>query len=246
MEFLAEHRFARPEHVSALLGVSADAVAARLRALAQAGYVTRAPVLDGQPPCVLITRRGLAAVGSALRAPKLDLASYWHDVGAAWLWLAARAGAFGPMAEVIGERRLRSHDCSTEGRQAPLAVRAGGVGHGGRERLHYPDLLLLTPAGERVAVELELSSKGRTRREAILLGYAADPRFEAVLYLVDNEPLGRSVSASARKLGLSHMIHVQRLRVAGKPPGRGDARAIERSRARSRAGGPRHDMGIEP
>ena len=45
-----------------------------------------------------------------LRSLPISLTNYWHDVGAAWLWLAARNGAFGPMREVLAERVMRSRD----------------------------------------------------------------------------------------------------------------------------------------
>jgi hypothetical protein len=107
---------------------------------------------------------------------------------------------------------------------------AGGLGPGGRERLHYPDLLLVTPEYRRIAIELELTSKGRTRREQILAGYAADCRIDAVVYLAEHPAVRRQVSESAARLGISHLVHVQRVRgpAVGSPPGGG--RPVERIR----------------
>ncbi len=93
-----------------------------------------------------------------------------------------------------------------------MGVRLGGTGPGGRERLHYPDLLLVTPDGRRIAVELELSAKGTARREKILAGYGADARIDAVLYLVDRPVLATAIRSSARRLGISHHVHVQWVR----------------------------------
>ena len=121
-------------------------------------------------------------------------------------------GAFGPIREVISERVLRSHDPSGDREDEPFGVRLGGVGPRGRERLHYPDLLLITPDGRRIAVELELTSKGRTRREKILAGYAADPRIDAVLYLVEKRSLRRALEASAARIGGADRVHVRYFR----------------------------------
>ncbi len=55
-------------------------------------------------------------------------------------------------------------------------VRLAGVGPHGGERRHYPDLVLTTETGHRVAIELELTGKGRRRTEEILGGYAFDHR----------------------------------------------------------------------
>lgn len=235
LEFLAEHRLALADHVRVLMSISAGAADARLRALADAGYLTREPLFQGQPWCTQIARRGLAAIGSELPTPRLDLRSYQHDVGIAWLWLAARSGTFGPVREVIGERRLRSHDASTEGARNPLGVRLGGVGPGGRERIHYPDLVLITHDDKRIAVELELSWKGPARTERILAGYAADPGIAAVLYLVESRAIGRSLEAAARRLGISDLVQIQLVSCAPVALGGARGRAVDRSRRRPAA-----------
>jgi hypothetical protein len=107
---------------------------------------------------------------------------------------------------------MRSHDGARDRDTEPFAVKLGGFGPWGRERLHYPDLLLRTADGRRVALELELSSKGRARRERILAGYAADPRFDGVVYLVQNASIARGVQAAARRLGISPLVHIRRVR----------------------------------
>jgi hypothetical protein len=213
LAFAAEHRLVLPQHVQAMLALSsARAASARLHALSSEGLLTKDAVFRGHPPCFRIARKGLAIVGCELPPPRLDLRNYQHDVGVAWLWLAARGGAFGQLSELLSERRLRSHDSSREGRADPFGVRLGGVGPGGRERLHYPDLLLTSSDGRRVAVELELSSKGRARREGILAGYGADHRIDAVLYLAHKPQVARAIRASAAALGLGALVHVQRVR----------------------------------
>lgn len=216
-------------HVQGLLGVSAGAAAARLRTLTRAGYLRYERKLSG-PGCYLIERKGLGAIGSGLPRPRdVDLACFRHDVGLAWLWLAARAGAFGTIREVVSEREMRSHDGRSEGRDEPLGVRLPGVGPRGGDRRHYPDLLLETSTGHRVAVELELTPKSRVRREEILGGYAADGRIDAILYLADRESVRRAIAGSAAALGISELVHVQRV---GFGPSAGAAtadRAAERA-----------------
>ena len=264
--FLAEHRLVLATHVETLFGVSADAAERRLRALAQQGYLSRRRIFFGQPPCCHIRARGLAAVGSELPAPRLNLVNYEHDVGVAWIWLAAKRGTFGPLREVIGERRMRSHDGRLNAEQLtpnpalaganaladsawrsgqPLAVRLGPAGRSGRDRLHYPDLLLRTSDGKRIAIELELSSKGRARLEGILLGYASDRRIDGVLYLVEDRPAGRTVGetvrSSARRLGIEDLIAVRRLRVNdGRTTGGIADRGREASRGREPGRGRDH------
>jgi hypothetical protein len=121
-------------------------------------------------------------------------------------------------------------------RRDPTPGRTYGVGVGGGGRLHYPDLLLETATGHRVAVELELTGKGRRRLERIMLGYAADPRVDGVLYLCPRGPLGRRVQDAARRMGVSDRVSVQLL-APGSPegapePGRVATRALGRTATR--------------
>jgi hypothetical protein len=212
LAFMAEHRLVLETQISALLGSPNESVQRRLRTLAAKGYLTRWPGFDASR-CCAIRPRGLAAIGSRLRPPRENPGMYWHDIGVAGLWLAAQRGAFGPLAEVIGERRIRSHDMVA--REEPYAIRLGGHHGDGRERRHYPDLLLVDRHGRRLALELELSLKEKARREEILAGYGADRRVIGVLYLVEDtshgRAIGRAVQATAAELGVTDCLRVRRL-----------------------------------
>lgn len=251
LEFVAEHRLVLCGHVQILLGVSAKTASRRLRALEQAGLVDREPLFHRYPAHYRIRRRGLDLIGSRLGVPNRGL-NVAHDVGVAWLWLAARRGTFGPLREVVSERAMRSRDGAethavrVTGRteHEPFAVRLSGQGPGGRPRLHYPDLVLVDGEGRRIAVELELSSKGRSRRHQIIGGYASDRRVDAVLYLVEDQRIAREVQDAARRFGFGPRVLVQRVRMcAGQVPALGaagwrdGARDTRRGRAPERATG---------
>jgi hypothetical protein len=215
LTFVGEHRFALPAHAGVLLRTSDEVARTRLRELTDAGYLIEEPVLAGQPVAYRSTRLGLDVIGSELRPLRISLKNYWHDVGAAWLWLAARDGAFGPMREVRAERVMRSGDAL--GRGDPFGVRLGGIGRDGRERLHYPDLLMIDRRARSLAVELELTSKEPAKRERILAGYAADPRIAKVLYVVYEPSVARALTASASRLGLAALVSIQRVRAPEHP-----------------------------
>ena len=234
LEFLAEHRLALPTHVAVLLGTSTAAATTRLNKLAAAGMLKRQPAFPGEPPWYQITSGGLAIIGSSLPAPRVDLRTYEHDVGVAWLWLAARGGTFGPPEQILGERRLRSHDGSRDPDAEPLGVRIGGFGPHGREKLHYPDLILRTADGRRIALELELTPKSRTRLETIVGGYGADPRFDGAVYLVDRPAVARSVQSAARRLGISELVRIQRVRSTVSRKASAAAPSAERTATRRR------------
>jgi hypothetical protein len=231
LRFLAEHRFLLNEHAAALGGVTQQTANRRLTRLVESGYARREPGFRGQSPLHLITYGGLRALGSKLPTPRPDLQNYEHDVGLAWLWLAARNGTFGPLREILAERTLRSREGSRAQGAEHFAVRLGGRGPGGRESVHYPDLLLTTADGRRVAVELELSGKERTRLETILSGYGADPRIAGVVYLVESQSVARSVERAARKVGVSDLVRLQRVRLKTARPTAASAAAMERSTA---------------
>jgi hypothetical protein len=235
---LADHRIVHAEHVKRFLGSSLSTAHRRLRALRHAGYVRSDFVFDRQPACLQVTRDGLAAIGSSMRAPKRDLRAFTHDVGVAWLWLAARDGAFGELREIVAERRLRSRDTPARRADPPLAVRLFGEGPVGAERLHYPDLLLVTAGGRRIALELELTGKTRTRREQILTAYGADPRIDAVVYLVADRRVGNPVISSARRVGVSQLVEVQTVKLADGRISPAVGRAAQRSHRASRREGP--------
>jgi hypothetical protein len=237
LAFAAEHRFVLAAQVAALLDVTSAAAEARLRRLGQGGHLRRHKEIHRGPTWHQITRAGLRTIASNLPAPRgFDLATHRHDAGLGWLVLAARAGRFGPLADVICERRMRSHDGRAEGRAQRYGVRLGGPGAGGRDRLHYPDLVVVTGSGHRVAFELELSTKGRARREQILTGYAADRRIDAVVYLVERASVGRAIERSAARIGISEIVRVQRVAMAPSVAASATARTAQRAGARRQAG----------
>ena len=225
------------------LGVHPATAATRVRELERSGLARREEIFKGLPAAVWITRRGLAAIGSELPPPRLDLKGYRHDVGVGWLWLAAADGAFGPPARIVSERTMHSHDRRYDhdrerfGDGAPFGVGAGVLGPAGGEQRHYPDLLVDLRDGHRVAIELELTAKGRRRLDRIMLAYAAADPIDAVLYLVGSGALGRQIKDAARRSGIADRVHVQLL-TPGSPAGvpeltaGGRGRALERSPSR--------------
>lgn len=242
LAYVAEHGFVLAAHARAFLGAEPYR---RLRALGDAGLVRLERNAVG-PARYSATRRGLDAVGRSYTARRRRDASYRHEVGAAWLWLAARAGRFGPVGQIISERAMRSHDFSRDRAGDPLGVRTLSFGRAGNPGLHHPDMLLITPQGQRIAVELELSAKGRRKLDDIISGYGLDRRIDAVLYLVENRALGERIRTSARRAGLSDLVHVQLVSLPAqkRDSGRELHRSAERARGIARGSRP-DDRGAE-
>jgi hypothetical protein len=98
-------------------------------------------------------------------------------------------------------------------------------------------MVLVTETGHRVAFELELTTKAPERRERILAGYAADPRIDAVIYLVDRATVGRAIERSAARVGISDLVRVQKVTIGAAAPPVGDGRVADRRHARGRPAG---------
>jgi hypothetical protein len=223
--------------VALLEGIGIDAARQRLNALTRAGYLTSERRYVAEPHAYAVTRDGRGAAGSDLSQPrKLDPALYAHDVGVGWLTAAAHRGLFGELAQVVSERRMRSEDGRDDRVGEPHGVRyiGGGASAWAGQRLHYPDLTVVTASGQRIAFELELQLKGATRRERILSAYAGDPRFDAVVYLVATQKDRRMLEASARRAGLEDRLYVQLFRWSGgREPGTPSSRVVSRRAART-------------
>jgi hypothetical protein len=218
LAFAAEHRFVFAAQIGMLLEISTPAARARLDALRDAGCLTEGDLLKNKPSHYQVTTRGLRAIGSDLPRPRaVDLSLYRHDAGLAWLTVAAERGMFGPLRQIVPERQMRSQDGRAGDGGEPFGVRVGAVGRGGRPRLHYPDLVVVTESGHRVAFELELTLKAPRRREKILAAYAADRRIDAVIYLVDHPARRRAMRDSVRRVGLADRVRVAQVTLGHRP-----------------------------
>jgi hypothetical protein len=228
LAFLAEQRCAIAPQVQALLGCSARHAQQRLRELQDRRLAQSQRIFAGRPSTWRITAAGLRVIGSSLAPPRLHLSQYVHDLGLGWLWLAARNGGFGDLAAIHSERSVRGHDAGRHPESEPLGVGLGTFGPRGAEQRHYPDLLLATPAGKHIAVELELSGKSHRRLSGIMLAYAADARIDAVLYLVGERGLAARVQRAARDAGIGELVRIQPVaRSIHGAPDAGHHRALE-------------------
>ena len=204
LEFVSVQRFVLAKQVETWLGAGEVVAYRRLRGLVRSGLLVYERLFHQRPGSYRITSAGLAVIESALPRPLIDLRCYRHDIGAVWLWLAVWQRQFGPCARVLSERQMRSHDQQPDpflGYDS-FAIPLGGYGPGGRPRVHFPDVLLIGPDNRRVALELELTLKSRSRLGRILGGYAADPRIGRVVYLTDS----RKVAAALSETTLSQCL----------------------------------------
>lgn len=220
LEFLAAHRMALADHVMVLLGGDRELASERLAELERMRLVWRERVLRSDPDCFRITRAGLSFIGSDLPPPEFD-PRYQHDVGVAWLWLAATHGAFGETDRVLTEREMRATD-ATESRSSGAGGTQPGSGPAAaRPRfgvpladenqnapLQYPDLFLIR-GRHRIPVHLQLAAPSPRRLTRLLAGYAPNAHATAVLFLVTDPKIGGIVRSAATAATTSPTVHIQ-------------------------------------
>jgi hypothetical protein len=228
LEFAAAHHLILAEQVGGLLGIDPAAATHQLARLQHAGLIRRTRLLATHPACYQITSAGLAATGSELPPPRLNPTRYRHDIGAGWIRLMATKGNFGPLEHVLSEREMRAHDTkpnaaniadgpptATPTPTQPTRPLCFGVRPRGPDAplptgLHYPDALLITSTG-RVPIELQLTRPAAETLSAIMSGYAAQPNIRSVLYMIDEQDIARTIETTANRLGISKLIHLQRI-----------------------------------
>ena len=219
--FAAEHRFVLAAHAAALLGRH-RAAARRLPTLCRAGFLIEQACSTGLPLTYRITRHGLTRSAASCARRRSTWAAYDHEVGAAWLWLAARTA-----------RSARCARCSASGgcvsRRLDRAVgpasrwRSGSAERPGRAaaRLHYPDLLLVDSGGTAARGRARADLEGTRAPRADPRGLCRRPplRRGAVR---GREPAAGRVDPHVRPAaGHPPLVHVQRVRWAPDAPRRG-------------------------
>lgn len=171
-------RFAEAAQVGRRFGLDERHTYRRLRGLIRAGLLDHRRVFHNQPGAYWATRAGLDATGLRLPPAGIDIRTYEHDRLAAVAAIVLE-DEFGPDA-IVTERELRSLDAAA---QTPsYAVARGGQAQLGRSGLHFPDLAVDGRDGRPLAVEVELTAKGRGRLDSIVAGYVRARHIAGVRY----------------------------------------------------------------
>jgi hypothetical protein len=215
LAFVGAHRFVTVSQAEQFLGLERRAVDERLAELVAQRMARAEYVRQEQPGLFRVTSRGLTALGSRLSAPGFDLADYRHEVGVVWLWLAGWDGALGEAERVLSAREMRSLDGAAReaGREdRPFAVPAGRDSRrGGVGDVQYPDVMLVFGWG-RVAAYLVTWPYRQVDLEELFAGHRACPEVADVIgVFVDDDEVGRQVSAVAERHGVSDRLRVRRV-----------------------------------
>ena len=177
------------ENIQTRFGMGQSQAYWRLQVLRDFGMITAHRLLVELPTLFL-------PAGRTLRP-----ASFEHSLRIATLVAAAEAEGRRMITEVELRRERGGEDgfpewASDHHRTVALGCR------------RIPDALEVTTSGGLRAIEIELSSKGSTRREQILGHYAAS-KYEQVTWLVPNARLAALMEREIDRLGLARFMEVR-------------------------------------
>lgn len=184
--------FANGRNVGGLGRLSEETLRQRCAELKRAGYLESRRWLHARPGVLTATAAGLREGGVDLRPSKVDTRTYLHDL--ACVWMCVELELEFPEGEIFTEREIRAADTGL----ASPAYSPGSLGRSGAvQRIHVPDLAVEPePGADPIAVEVELSPKGRARLRAIMRLYARAGHLAGVRYYVAGEPTERAVRAA--------------------------------------------------
>jgi hypothetical protein len=170
------------EHVMGRFGMSRSMAYHRLSLLTKDRLLEHNAVLYGRSGMYTATREGLRWRGiDRLGVYRVGPGAFEHA------WQVARVAVelhqAMPGWGVLSEREVRSVESDGEGLFA-----SAQVGGGERRGVHRPDLVLFSPDGDVVAVEVELSIKSASRLAAICRGWARARHVDGVCYLAAPGP----------------------------------------------------------
>lgn len=182
LRFVARHGVVTVHHVrsyafgsgggeNGLGPASVEAVYREMRKLKAKGLIRHDRVLHNEPGVYRLTEAGARAAGLDLAPARIDLADLEHDLWVVTLsLLILRSAPYA--ARWITEREIR-HAVLGRSRAARTGLIREGHGFG-----RIPDGLLVGIGGERVAIEVERSSKRLPVLRRIMSSYAAKHRTE--------------------------------------------------------------------
>lgn len=157
--------------------------------LVKAGLMKHERVFYGRHGIYRLSPKG-AKLTTLPPLARIPLANYTHDITLIEVYL--QLCQHHPEAQWISERQLMQDK------------HADGVG----KRGHLPDGILMFPDGKQIAIEVELTLKGRQRLESILKGYSAAFAFKEVWYYCP-EGVAAFIGAMAAKLPFIRIFNLK-------------------------------------
>jgi hypothetical protein len=180
LRFINEFGFCEMPHLDKRFGWNKPRNYQVIERLLRMELLRHERVFYGRPGIYRLTQKGASYTDlPAMRC--VPLGNYVHEVTLIDVYLQLRF--LYPEARFISERQLKRDKFFD------------GVG----QRGHLSDGFLIFPEGKQVAIEVELSLKGRNRTESILKGYGGEFSIEEVWYYCP-EGIASSLRSMAAKM----------------------------------------------
>jgi hypothetical protein len=206
--WIGRQRFAEAVQVARRFGIDKRNTRRRLRGLIGLGLLDHRQVFHRQAGVYWATRGGLKAAGLRLPPAGIDIRTYEHDRMATSIAIDLE-DEFGRRA-VATERELRSHDAAaTDPRYGIRRSMSTG-----RQGLHFPDLAIEGADGRPLAVEVELTAKGRARLDSIINAYVRARHIAGVRYYVA-PAAAKGLNQAVTRAGANDLVDVRRVEVRG-------------------------------
>ena len=177
VRWIGRLRFVEARQITARFAMDHRNAYRRLRGLVALELLEHRRIFHAEPGAYSATRAGLRAAGLALTPPRVDIRTYHHDRAEAAVMIALEREF--SAQRVLTERELRSRDAGAPQRPR-YAVWRGAQRT--RRGLHFPDLAVEVDGDATLAVEVELSAKGRRRLESIIAAYVRARHVAGVRY----------------------------------------------------------------
>lgn len=179
LQFINDFGFCEMPHLDRRFGLKKPRNYQVVNRLVEAGLVAHERVFHGRHGIYRLSAKG-ASYTDLPALQRVALGNYHHDVMLIDVYLKLRT--LHPEATWLSERHLKRDKF------------LDGVGKHG----HLSDGVLVFPEGNQIAIEVELSLKGKNRLERILKGYGGDFSMKEVWYYCSE-----GVAASVRSLAAS-------------------------------------------
>ena len=163
IKFINEFGYCEMPQIIKRFGLKKTWMYELMQRLVEAGFVNHRRILHGQHGVYFVTSKG-AKLTDLPPIERIPLGQYEHQNSNLNVYMKLRNQY--PDAHWISERRLK-HDKFFDG--------LGKVGH-------ISDGILMFPDGKQIAIEVELSTKGKNRIEKILKGYGVQLAIKEVWY----------------------------------------------------------------
>lgn len=193
LRFINDFGFCENQHIMKRFSLKRSACYLQMHLLIRLGLIVHVFKVPNRPGIYFLTQRGVQFSNHDLSPmPNIPMNTYFHHLSVINLYLKLRESE--PNMDWITERRL-------------LRDQYNGMA----EKIkHLPDGVLVFPDDSRIAIEVEISLKGRDRLDDILTNYAVQSVFKEVWYFCSKQIISvvRKAAVGLNKIKIHQLDEV--------------------------------------